>query len=87
MEMKKLHMGTAVFGWDAMDEISHLLSMVFAEGDTAGMSISKPLLCTAHIADHRRKGSLAAPLGRGRRDIGTRVRDAVLALATCHNVG
>lgn len=36
MEMKKLHMGTAVFGWDAMDEISHLLSMVFAEGDTFG---------------------------------------------------
>lgn len=36
MELKKLHMGTMVFGFDAMDEVSHLLSMVFGEGDNAG---------------------------------------------------
>ena len=25
MELKKLHMGTLVFGWDSMDEVAHLL--------------------------------------------------------------
>lgn len=27
MELKKLHMGTIVFGWDAMDEVTHMLSL------------------------------------------------------------
>jgi phospholipid-translocating ATPase len=40
MEMKKLHMGTAVFGWDAMDEISHLLSMAFTDGDAVGKFVA-----------------------------------------------
>lgn len=34
MELKKLHMGTLVFGWDSMDEVSHLLSQ--ALGETGG---------------------------------------------------
>jgi phospholipid-translocating ATPase len=34
----------------------------------------------------RRKSSMAAPINRGRRDMSGRVRDAVIALATCHNV-
>jgi phospholipid-translocating ATPase len=32
MELKKLHMGTVVFTWDSMDEVSHLLAQVF-DGD------------------------------------------------------
>lgn len=31
MELKKLHMGTLVFGWDSMDEVSHLLSQALDE--------------------------------------------------------
>lgn len=31
MELKKLHMGTLVFGWDSMDEVSHLLAQTFGE--------------------------------------------------------
>jgi hypothetical protein len=38
------------------------------------------------ITDHRRKSSIAVGPGRGRRDVSTRVTDAVIALATCHNV-
>nr|XP_018266345.1 phospholipid-translocating ATPase [Kwoniella dejecticola CBS 10117]OBR88503.1 phospholipid-translocating ATPase [Kwoniella dejecticola CBS 10117] len=59
MELKKLHMGTLVFGWDSMDEVAHLLAQALNEQDGAS---------------------------RSRRDMSSRVRDAVLALATCHNV-
>jgi hypothetical protein len=38
------------------------------------------------VKDHRRKSSIAVGPGRGRRDVSTRVTDAVIALATCHNV-
>lgn len=31
MELKKLHMGTIVFGWDSMDEVNHLLAQTFGE--------------------------------------------------------
>ncbi|OXB37825.1 hypothetical protein LQV05_001540 [Cryptococcus neoformans] len=70
MELKKLHMGTLVFGWDSMDEVSHLLSQ--ALGETGG--------------PHGRQGSLPGGNQRGRRDMTGRVRDTVMALATCHNV-
>lgn len=69
MELKKLHMGTVVFAWDSMDEVSHLLSQAFGEDA------------------HRKQSSIGPGAGpRGRRDISIRVKDAVLALATCHNV-
>ncbi len=32
MELKKLHMGTLVFGWDSMDEVAHLLALTLSEG-------------------------------------------------------
>ncbi|KAK4684635.1 phospholipid-translocating ATPase, partial [Tremellales sp. Uapishka_1] len=70
MEMKKLHMGTVAFGWDSMDEVAHLLASVLSENDENG----------------RRKSSMAMGATRGRRDMSGRVRDAVMALATCHNV-
>ena len=37
MELKKLHMGTIVFGWEAMDEVSHLLAQTFGDGDSPGV--------------------------------------------------
>jgi phospholipid-translocating ATPase len=39
MELKKLHMGTIVFGWDAMDEVTNMLHSALAEGDPMGMCI------------------------------------------------
>jgi magnesium-transporting ATPase (P-type) len=36
MELKKLHMGTIVFGWDSMDEVTHMLQLALADGDHAG---------------------------------------------------
>ena len=39
MELKKLHMGTIVFGWDSMDEVTHMIQLALADGDQAGKSI------------------------------------------------
>jgi phospholipid-translocating ATPase len=85
MELKKLHMGTIVFGWDSMDEVTHMLQLALADGEQTGgkLIISEYLQLTS---DHRRKSSMAVGPGRGRRDMSTRVTDAVIALATCHNV-
>ncbi|KAI0056859.1 phospholipid-translocating P-type ATPase [Artomyces pyxidatus] len=74
MEMKKLHMGTMSFGFDAMDEVAHQLATAFG---------------TSGEHTHARLGSTAtgAQLAtRGRRDMSSRVRDVVLSLALCHNV-
>ena len=76
MEMKKLHMGTMAYGWDSMDEVAHQLSVAF--GDVKSPTTS------------RRHTSFATGMSmasRGRRDMSTRLKDAVTALATCHNVG
>ncbi|KAH7333667.1 hypothetical protein B0J17DRAFT_133508 [Rhizoctonia solani] len=76
MEMRKLHMGTISYGADAMDEVAHQLVVAFGTEQSTGRT-------------SKRQGSLVtgtqlAP--RGRRDISSRVRDVVLALALCHNV-
>lgn len=71
MELKKLHMGTLVFGFDSMDEVANIVASALSEDSS------------------RRQNSMVGAgvgMGRGRRDMSTRVRDAVLALATCHNV-
>jgi phospholipid-translocating ATPase len=70
MELKKLHMGTIVFGFDTMDEVAHLLSTTFEDD----------------AAKSRRQSSIPVGVGRTRRDMSSRVRDAVVALAACHNV-
>jgi phospholipid-translocating ATPase len=76
MEMRKLHMGTISYGADAMDEVAHQLVVAFGSEHTSGGGI-------------KRQGSLATGAqlaSRGRRDMSSRVRDVVLALALCHNV-
>ncbi|KAG0239609.1 putative aminophospholipid-translocase [Mortierella sp. GBA43] len=74
MELKKLHMGTMSYSVDTMDEISTHLNTAYSQSNnfnrTHGVSMA-----TSHIG-----GSKA------RRDISSRVRDIVQALAICHNV-
>ena len=90
MELKKLHMGTVVFGFDSMDEVSHLLALAFGDNDDgcelgswrAGRRDGEGLM----KASRRKNSQLAGPT-RGRRDMSTRLHEAVMALATCHNVG
>ncbi|KAJ1300648.1 hypothetical protein OPQ81_002297 [Rhizoctonia solani] len=76
MEMRKLHMGTISYGADAMDEVAHQLVVAFGTEQSTGRT-------------SKRQGSLVTGVqlaSRGRRDISSRVRDVVLALALCHNV-
>ena len=44
MELKKLHMGTIVFGWDAMDEVTHMLSLALDDGASGGTLLPRPCL-------------------------------------------
>ncbi|PYI10749.1 phospholipid-transporting ATPase NEO1 [Aspergillus sclerotiicarbonarius CBS 121057] len=74
MELKKIHVGTVSYANDAMEEVASYIRQSFA-GDS---------LTTPSTAFGAQAGLGTAP--RTRREIGSRVRDVVLALALCHNV-
>ncbi|KAL2855407.1 hypothetical protein BJY01DRAFT_204098 [Aspergillus pseudoustus] len=74
MELKKIHVGTVSYANDAMEEVASYVRQSFAGNS----------LTTASAAFGTQAGLGAAP--RTRREIGSRVRDIVLALALCHNV-
>lgn len=74
MELKKIHVGTVSYANDAMDEVASFIRQSFA-GST---------LITPSAVFGAQAGVGTAP--RTRREIGSRVRDIILALALCHNV-
>ncbi|KAJ5936123.1 hypothetical protein N7454_005421 [Penicillium verhagenii] len=74
MELKKIHVGTVSYASEAMDEVASFIRQGFA-----GNALTTPSTVFGTQAGHG-----AAP--RTRREIGSRVRDIVLALALCHNV-
>lgn len=74
MELKKIHVGTVSYANDAMDEVASFIRQSFA-GST---------LVTPSAVFGAQAGMGTAP--RTRREIGSRVRDIILALALCHNV-
>lgn len=82
MEMKKIHVGTVSYANEAMDEVVsyvkqgfHIQPTVDPASRTALITPSSTFATTASIGTTRT-----------RREIGSRVRDVVLALALCHNV-
>lgn len=81
MELKKIHVGTVSYANEAMEEVSSYVCQGFStqsNSDTNGA----PGLITPSSAFLAPSTSAT----RTRREIGTRVRDVVLALALCHNV-
>ncbi|KAK4199873.1 putative type IV phospholipid-transporting ATPase [Triangularia verruculosa] len=82
MEMKKIHVGTVSYANDAMDEVATYVRQGFHLTPSLNQ-VSNPPLATP-------TSSSAAGVGAGatrtRREIGSRVRDVVMALALCHNV-
>ncbi|KAG0167337.1 putative aminophospholipid-translocase [Apophysomyces sp. BC1034] len=71
MELKKLHMGTMSYSLDTMDEIQAHLTTAF----------------NGHESAHRSQSTSGGNMtGKGRRNIASRVKDIVQALALCHNV-
>ncbi|KAI9287315.1 protein transporter [Umbelopsis sp. AD052] len=79
MELKKLHMGTMSYGIDSMDEIvSHL--------ETAYEQTRPNYKRAGTSANIQPSGGIVGISGKGRRDISSRIKDIVQALAVCHNV-
>lgn len=74
MELKKIHVGTVSYANEAMDEVAS-----YVRQGLTGDSLATPSTLSGAQA-----GLGAAP--RMRREIGSRVRDIILALALCHNV-
>ncbi|TGJ83788.1 hypothetical protein E0Z10_g4995 [Xylaria hypoxylon] len=77
MEMKKIHVGTVSYANEAMDEVASYVRQGFS------MRSGGPALVTPSSTHNTATGAIAT---RTRREIGSRVRDVVLALALCHNV-
>ncbi|KAF3022975.1 putative aminophospholipid-translocase [Neopestalotiopsis sp. 37M] len=77
MEMKKIHVGTVSYANEAMDEVYAYVKHGFTglPTETALVTPSSTYNTTAGVT-----------ATRTRREIGSRVRDVVLALALCHNV-
>ncbi|KAJ6134114.1 hypothetical protein N7523_000436 [Penicillium sp. IBT 18751x] len=74
MELKKIHVGTVSYANEAMDEVASFIRQGFASN----------ALTTPSTVFGTQAGQGAAP--RTRREIGSRVRDIILALGLCHNV-
>ncbi|EQL01675.1 P-type ATPase-like protein [Ophiocordyceps sinensis CO18] len=82
MEMKKIHVGTVSYANEAMDEVAAYVKQGFHIQPTTDPS-SRTMLITPSSTYSNAVNVGAA---RTRREIGSRVRDVVLALALCHNV-
>jgi phospholipid-translocating ATPase len=78
MEMKKIHVGTVSYANDAMDEVAAHVKQGFHGGSGLPALITPSTISSA-------TGNVGGAT-RTRREIGSRVRDVVLALALCHNV-
>ena len=76
MELKKIHVGTVSYANEAMDEVASFIRQAFA---FSGNTLTTPSTVFGTQAGH-------ATAPRTRREIGSRVRDIILALALCHNV-
>ncbi|KAI9843023.1 MAG: putative aminophospholipid-translocase [Sclerophora amabilis] len=82
MEMKKIHVGTVSYANEAMEEVSSYTRQAFSlqgpDANQPGELVTPSSIYTAP--------SISSTAMRTRREIGSRVRDVVLALALCHNV-
>ncbi|KAI9827997.1 MAG: hypothetical protein M1819_006840 [Sarea resinae] len=81
MELKKIHVGTVSYANEAMDEVSSYVHQAFSSPSSS--DVNKPSALITPSSTYIASASTAT---RTRREIGSRVRDVVLALALCHNV-
>ncbi|PGH00664.1 phospholipid-translocating ATPase [Blastomyces parvus] len=82
MELKKIHVGTVSYANEAMDEVASYLRQGFSTAPSSHEPRSS--LVTPTTINGAQTG--LASTTRTRREIGSRVRDIILALALCHNV-
>ena len=82
MELKKIHVGTVSYTNEAMDEVRSYIRQGFSAGGS--LDATQPTVLITPSSTYQVSSTGAAT--RTRREIGSRVRDVVLALALCHNV-
>jgi len=82
MDLKKIHVGTVSYANEAMDEVRSYVLQGFSVSVSSDASQPAPLITPSSTYITNSGGSVT----RTRREIGSRVRDLVLALALCHNV-
>ncbi|KAF4849126.1 putative phospholipid-transporting ATPase NEO1 [Colletotrichum siamense] len=82
MEMKKIHVGTVSYANEAMDEVNSYVKQAFHIQPATDPSTRTVLVTPSSQVS----SSVNVGATRTRREIGSRVRDVVLALALCHNV-
>ncbi|KAL8657152.1 MAG: hypothetical protein Q9226_002211 [Calogaya cf. arnoldii] len=83
MELKKIHVGTVSYANEAMDEVLSYVRQGFSTG--SGSDVLQPSSLVTPSSSYY-ISSIGTSTTRTRREIGSRVRDLVLALALCHNV-
>lgn len=83
MDLKKIHVGTVSYANEAMDEVRTYIRQGFSTGVTTDATQTASLVTPSSTYA---SNSAGASTTRTRREIGSRVRDLVLALALCHNV-
>ena len=83
MELKKIHVGTVSYANEAMEEVASYVEQAFSGLSPKSKPPSNALFTpsSAHLAQLS-----ASTTARTRREIGSRVRDLILALGLCHNV-
>lgn len=81
MELKKIHVGTVSYANEAMDEVASYVRQGFS---TASSAEGNSTLVTPSSVYGNQVGAGTAT--RTRREIGSRVKDIIFALALCHNV-
>ncbi|KAL9104418.1 MAG: hypothetical protein Q9163_000623 [Psora crenata] len=83
MDLRKIHVGTVSYANEAMDEVRSYVRQVFTNNISKDTTQSAPLITPLSGCQSASGGGLTT---RSRREIGSRVRDLVVALALCHNV-
>ena len=83
MELKKIHVGTVSYANEAMDEVSSYVRQGFVTGPASDALEPSSLITPS---SSYQTAAASNQTTRTRREIGSRVRDLVLALALCHNV-
>ena len=83
MDLKKIHVGTVSYANEAMDEVRTYIRQGFSTGATKDATQIASLVTPSSTYAATSAG---ASTTRTRREISSRVRDLVLALALCHNV-
>ena len=83
MDLKKIHVGTVSYANEAMDEVRTYVRQGFSTGIANDVTQTVSLVTPSSTYA---SSSAGASTTRTRREIGSRVRDLVLALALCHNV-